>query len=164
MVKTCSRCRADLPLEEFYRSSSGSHGRGAYCKACVRDKQRERNERPEVSEQNRARAREWGRANRDRQAANSRRMREHRPEAQRVYSAAHRARRYWCESTLTYEEWLAIGEAHGWRCVYCGAPHESIDHVVPLAAGGPNSADNVVPSCLSCNCGKDNQGRRKEMT
>jgi 5-methylcytosine-specific restriction endonuclease McrA len=36
-------------------------------------------------------------------------------------------------------------------CQYCGAPAESIDHVVPRSRGGQHSWDNVVAACLRCN-------------
>jgi len=39
-------------------------------------------------------------------------------------------------------------------CVYCGAPAEHVDHVRPLARGGWEHADNLVPACVRCNCGK----------
>jgi 5-methylcytosine-specific restriction endonuclease McrA len=36
-------------------------------------------------------------------------------------------------------------------CQYCGAPAESIDHVVPRSRGGRHTWDNVVAACLRCN-------------
>jgi hypothetical protein len=39
-------------------------------------------------------------------------------------------------------------------CVYCGAPAEHVDHVRPLARGGPEHPDNLVPACADCNLGK----------
>ena len=38
-------------------------------------------------------------------------------------------------------------------CVYCGAPSEEIDHVVPIAKGGWDVVENKVWSCASCNRG-----------
>lgn len=56
---------------------------------------------------------------------------------------------------VTATEWAAIVEAYNGACVYCGATERlTQDHVVPLAAGGTHSPDNVVPACLSCNCSK----------
>ena len=37
------------------------------------------------------------------------------------------------------------------RCVYCGEPSESIDHVHPQSRGGLSVTENCVPACLSCN-------------
>jgi 5-methylcytosine-specific restriction endonuclease McrA len=39
-------------------------------------------------------------------------------------------------------------------CVYCGASAEVVDHIVPLARGGAEHADNLVPACEACNSAK----------
>jgi hypothetical protein len=39
----------------------------------------------------------------------------------------------------------------GGRCLYCGQPSQSIDHVRPLSRGGQSVTENCVPACLSCN-------------
>jgi 5-methylcytosine-specific restriction endonuclease McrA len=44
-----------------------------------------------------------------------------------------------------------IGDPFGATCHYCPAPATTRDHIVPLAWGGPNAADNIVPSCEPCN-------------
>ena len=45
----------------------------------------------------------------------------------------------------------------GNRCIYCGKPSESIDHVFPLSRGGMSVTENCVPACLSCNGRKSDQ-------
>ena len=40
------------------------------------------------------------------------------------------------------------------KCIYCDAPGTSIDHLIPRLAGGPDSADNLVTACKSCNSSK----------
>lgn len=42
----------------------------------------------------------------------------------------------------------------GHRCLYCGDPSESIDHVFPRSRGGASEDDNCVPACLNCNGSK----------
>jgi 5-methylcytosine-specific restriction endonuclease McrA len=39
----------------------------------------------------------------------------------------------------------------GHRCVYCGAPATSLDHVVPRSRGGEHVWENVVSACRRCN-------------
>ena len=39
-------------------------------------------------------------------------------------------------------------------CVYCGAPADTVDHVVPYARSQDNSLDNLVAACRSCNSRK----------
>jgi len=44
-------------------------------------------------------------------------------------------------------------------CVYCGAPCEHIDHIVPFADGGPTEWDNLAPACARHN----HQKSRKQL-
>lgn len=44
-----------------------------------------------------------------------------------------------------------------YRCQYCGAPAENIDHVIPRSRGGEHSWENVVASCKSCNSKKEDR-------
>ncbi len=40
-------------------------------------------------------------------------------------------------------------------CAYCGGVQKlSLDHVIPKASGGPETADNVVWACRPCNSSK----------
>ncbi|MEU7243366.1 HNH endonuclease [Streptomyces sparsogenes] len=50
-------------------------------------------------------------------------------------------------------------ELDWWSCAYCDAPFGpkvvcEVDHVVPLAEGGPHELWNLAPSCTECNRGK----------
>jgi len=47
-----------------------------------------------------------------------------------------------------------IWERDGGRCIYCSAPAEVIDHVVPVSKGGVTIRQNGVCCCLKCNCKK----------
>ena len=41
------------------------------------------------------------------------------------------------------------------RCLACGIDGAlTIDHVIPVSKGGPNTADNVQPLCGPCNSSK----------
>jgi 5-methylcytosine-specific restriction endonuclease McrA len=56
---------------------------------------------------------------------------------------------------VTRDQWRAICETHGFRCVYCGVEDKlTVDHVIPISRGGLDSPENVVPACRSCNCSK----------
>ena len=38
-----------------------------------------------------------------------------------------------------------------YKCIYCGKPSESLDHLHPMSKGGISITSNCVPCCLSCN-------------
>ena len=40
-------------------------------------------------------------------------------------------------------------------CYICTKPWEEPDHVIPKALGGPDTLDNTMPICASCNRGKE---------
>lgn len=44
-----------------------------------------------------------------------------------------------------------IFERDGYRCVYCGRPGTSLDHILPKNMGGETSESNVVVACRRCN-------------
>lgn len=81
-------------------------------------------------------------------------------EAQECRSHWHEAR-----STRREREKAAVGFAtadqvaarvsfFGSVCVYCGAPWEHIDHVIPIARGGSKWPANLRPACGRCNRSK----------
>lgn len=45
---------------------------------------------------------------------------------------------------------------HAWNheCAYCGDHADTLDHVVPRAAGGVTVAENLVAACRRCNLAK----------
>lgn len=51
----------------------------------------------------------------------------------------------------------AVFGRDGNLCQYCGAPAESLDHVVPRSRGGGHTWDNVVACCRRCNIKKGNR-------
>ena len=47
-------------------------------------------------------------------------------------------------------------------CVYCGAPAQEVDHVIPVMDGGRPISSNLVCVCRHCNCAKNYQIFRDE--
>lgn len=72
-------------------------------------------------------------------------------EAYRVRKHKIRAHRKGRAATLKTSEWLYLLIVFENRCAYCGAPAETMDHVVPIGAGGGTTKTNVLPCCLACN-------------
>jgi 5-methylcytosine-specific restriction endonuclease McrA len=53
---------------------------------------------------------------------------------------------------FTLEEWEALVELYGRRCLRCGAREPlSVDHITPLCLGGSNTIANIQPLCEPCN-------------
>ena len=44
-----------------------------------------------------------------------------------------------------------------YRCQYCGAAAENLDHVLPRSRGGLHTWENVVASCHPCNAHKEDR-------
>ncbi len=78
------------------------------------------------------------------------------PESRRVIKARRRTKLQDCGEVLTSAEWSALLERYGFRCAYCNVDGKlTLDHVVPVAAGGKTSISNCVPACLRCNLRKN---------
>lgn len=45
----------------------------------------------------------------------------------------------------------ALMHRDGFRCAYCGAKADTVDHVVPRSRGGEHSWENCVAACTTCN-------------
>ena len=50
---------------------------------------------------------------------------------------------------FTGAEWLELVEASGGRCLKCGEADPTVDHVIPLALGGPNTIEMLCAECNS---------------
>ena len=73
------------------------------------------------------------------------------PEVRRTKWRNRRARESNAVGQFTTAEWLALVAAHGGRCAYCGiAAVLQPDHRTPLARGGSNAIDNILPACGNC--------------
>lgn len=183
-TRTCSQCQEQKPATTEFFSPERRVGDGlaASCRACTkaaRDPavnlarvQRWYAENIPVA---RARSRRWYDANRlekaqadhvryrsqrqwrlDRARITGPLWRARNPDSSRLIEQRRRARKAAVVNTLTAAEWTAILEYFGHRCAYCLQPASklTIDHIRPIAMGGPHSADNVVPACVACNSSK----------
>lgn len=93
--------------------------------------------------------------------ADNRRWRERvNPYSVAVQKAHLRAKELKVESTLTVEEWKTIVEKEEFYCHLCRekvvldlkSPHRlSLDHIIPMARGGKNTSENVLPAHRRCN-------------
>jgi 5-methylcytosine-specific restriction endonuclease McrA len=178
--KICTSCLNVKPLKEFYKDITRKDGHSTRCKEChkksVKKWQMNNKEtfrkinrewkqihKKQHSEQSKKRAR----ANPEKIRAIAKRSREKHPETRkkwqkknkdklRNYTAARKARLAGNGGELTVEEWYAILDFYGHKCLCCGRDDVKLtmDHVLPIFHGGKHSADNVQPLCGPCNSRK----------
>lgn len=94
---------------------------------------------------------------RDEIIARSKKWGEDNPEkvkqAQANNSRKRRAAKHASLGSFTADEFKALCDAYGNRCLACGTTEAILeaDHVVPLTRGGSNDIGNIQPLCGSCN-------------
>lgn len=50
------------------------------------------------------------------------------------------------------EEWEIKKKEYDYKCAYCGEQVElTKDHIIPVARGGNDLIENIIPSCKRCN-------------
>lgn len=173
-MKRCTQCGETKPAEAFYR-------RKAECKHCsieraqrwnaanpervkatrVRNAEsrkaanrrqwQERKNDPAVREAARERARKWRETNRERHRAYSTQwQQDNREQYRRNMRDSMRRRRVGRDDLAAEYADVLRGDP----CSYCEAPCEHIDHIVPVAKGGPNDWSNLTAACTACNSQK----------
>lgn len=82
-----------------------------------------------------------------------RQWRKNNPARSRETSRRRRALRR--HATIESVNEQAVFALYNHACVYCGAKERlSLDHIIPLASGGPHAEDNLVVACSRCNSSK----------
>lgn len=162
--KTCTKCGQSKPLDAFNRKSSAKDGRRASCRVCQRaqDSNRiasDRDRYREIFAARNARQREYRaeryRGNREAALNYQREWRFSNPD--RAYAQKVRKRAAKEQASHAPYSRADIFAAYAHECVYCGAPAEHLDHVVPISKGGADAAHNLLPACAPCNLGKSDK-------
>lgn len=85
-------------------------------------------------------------------SARRERYRQAHPEVRRVITQLRRARTAGAGGKFSAREWAELVARYDGKCAYCGASGPlQPDHRVPLALGGSNSIENILPACGRCN-------------
>jgi 5-methylcytosine-specific restriction endonuclease McrA len=75
-----------------------------------------------------------------------------------VHNHRHRAKKLGALGTVTEHEIRSLVNYYESTCAYClHRKATQIDHIVPLAKGGANEIENLVPSCGTCNARKNSR-------
>jgi len=139
-TQACRACGQTKPFEEFPRKKSYKSGFNTLCKACNCAEAKAWRDRDPACQIRPASSGTTGTAKGSQRA---RRMAD--PEAAALDRARHRL------GDIDPEYLRALQSD---PCAYCGAPAGTIDHIVPVASGGPDHWENYTSSCKPCNSSK----------
>lgn len=100
----------------------------------------------------------WRKNNPERWKELSKEYRDRNIDVIRVKEAQKETRRRKATGSFTLEEWNAKKKLFNHTCPSCGKKEGeiklTIDHAVPLIAGGTHNIDNLQPLCAHCNFSK----------
>lgn len=168
--ETCWKCKRDLPLADFYKDASRTPlCISSKCKSCTREynkeykiknaaklKQKDAEYYQENSDAIKQRSADWRDWNRNQHNANAERYTQGHPEWVRTQRRLRRARIANVLHISYTQEQLAdrmsMWNGLCWICL--AVPWQTVDHVKPLARGGPEMLSNLRPACHSCNSAK----------
>lgn len=173
-TRTCTKCGEVKPLSEFPIKNARTGQRRTHCKGCraiekaayqLANAEAIRASNAAYRAANRAalaeRERAWREANPDRYSAIHSKHKAANKDAVNAATHRRRARIKGNGGSYTAAEWRAIKAVHDFRCLLCGRQEPEItltvDHIVPISAGGRNTAENLQPLCKSCNSKKYRQ-------
>jgi 5-methylcytosine-specific restriction endonuclease McrA len=130
----------------------------------VKERDRQRNSKPERKLAQSISNRLWREAHKDEQVLYMRAWHDANPGRAQEYARKRRA--LILEATIT-EFSLADIRArvsyYGNKCAYClDGEYEELDHAIPLSKGGSHCLANFRPSCFKCNRSKFNKILYKE--
>ena len=175
--KRCNKCKELKPLSEFSKDKSKKDGHQSKCKPCACETAKawqqanpERNNeyqkawrkansetkkawRKANSERNRKTQKAWRETNSEYQKT----WREANSEAIKSYCHRRRACKKNAEGTHTSEDVRLQYNSQKGKCWHCGVELNGVyhvDHLIPLAKGGTNAANNIVCACAKCNLSK----------
>lgn len=98
---------------------------------------------------------QYKKINRRRDLEQERSNRKRHAHVNRLKCSRRRARRFNAPGYHTSEQWQAVLDRYGYKCLRCGSTENlTEDHVLPLSKGGSNWIENIQPLCGSCNSSK----------
>lgn len=165
-MKTCTKCKEEKSLDDFYNCKSRRDGKYPSCKVCVNAQVKKHSSIPSVAERRREYDARAYKKNREAVIARSSVRRIKFPEEAKAGSANHKARKLGSHLAITGDDVKNLFDSHGWCCYYCDVQSTdpsvmTLDHVVPFARGGQNTIQNCVPACAACNLSKKDQTERE---
>lgn len=173
-TKRCTTCKSIKLLSDFYKEKRSKDGLRSNCKDCTiatvkagydSEKQRARNR--EYYAKNRQRALErqnsYYQENKEARDAYRRKWSEANPGKDSLYGRVAAAKRRARKKRQTHKEHYTSLDvqnrfkAQRGKCWWCKSDLTDyhVDHIIPIAKGGSDSADNICISCVTCNLSKN---------
>jgi 5-methylcytosine-specific restriction endonuclease McrA len=129
-----------------------------YARSSETARQASRQWKADNKERNQAGWQVWYEANKGKRSEYGRLYATANPDVMLEKQRKRRARKLDANGSFTEAQFQEKLAQHGSRCFYCGKPlgqgDVTRDHYIPLARGGSDSIENIVPACMSCNCRK----------
>ena len=168
-MKSCSKCKVEKPLDEFYRQRAAKDGLTPWCKQC--SKNNAKKNYTDNAESRREQKRGYRCTNYD--TINERR-RTHYAEnkdtiltAQReVYATSAHRRESMYQKSRRRRARIAAAVPQRWQksecseqlCYWCGVDlttvETHVEHLMPISLGGEAKSYNEAPACKECNLSK----------
>lgn len=159
--KVCKRCGQARPIGDYIADPRYRDGYQSWCKLCYAEYRKKPEQRVKVHERYKERYAdpEYRAQYREKSNALLRKRWRTDPEFRRrkiKYKTMfdHGRRSQERKGDLTAEQWQAICNHYGNKCLCCGKPEVTMDHIRPLSRGGKHTASNVQILCRSCNSRK----------
>lgn len=183
-VKHCPKCKQIKPVEAFAKSNLRKTGLESYCRLCQKeyrilnaDKIRERKRKYYLnniddhrerskkyylqnSEKIKLRSSAWYIENIDRASESRKLYHSANIDKWRVYGQNRRARKKSSGGILSIGLKEKLFKLQKGKCACCKSKlikGYHMDHIIPLALGGPNIDTNIQLLCKHCNCSKQDK-------
>ena len=136
-MRSCKKCGATKPINDFYLVRRGERARHSTCKDCVKTSV------SAYKRQNPEKVRSWVKAYDARNPERTRARVDRRAERARIAAGG--------PFSPQREDYKQRWAYFGGLCAYCREPAAVFDHAIPLSRGGSNFAANIYPACALCN-------------
>lgn len=145
-TKQCADCKIKFEFSMFSKSTRGSAGLSAYCKACHKKRYSDKEKSRLYTATYRANNLEWWRS--------LHRLHQHNRKS--LIKASE-------DGTVTKEFTKSVyaQEVCYWCECYIEEGDRTLEHIIELSNGGLHSADNITMACFSCNSSRFNKGVTK---
>lgn len=171
--KFCNGCSSRKHVDEFYKSKSKRDGYESRCKKCSQDAGRQKylKNKEEVNsrsiarqkanpEKHRDSVRQWRDRNQDLVRERDKLWRQMNPEKVRLKAHRRRAQKKNVGGKISVGLAQKLLLLQRGKCACCGLPLGDdfhMDHIMPMALGGPNTDDNIQLLRQRCNSQKSSK-------